>query len=175
LRALPPRSHLCRGIRHSSVPARQKLTVAPGSPQASAECAQVPEGESPEGYVKSFDGFCWKLRCAMKSSGLTRQELAERLGLKPSAIKSWVVGRRSPTVRRLLALSSVLGVAPSQLFDEPADMPVVTTCGACGQTFRRPVGHRIHIGLKAKDCPKHAALHLALPPAPTRNVDVGAA
>jgi transcriptional regulator with XRE-family HTH domain len=123
--------------------------------------------------VKSFDGFCWKLRCAMKSSGLTRVELADRLGLKPSAIKAWVVGRRSPTVRRLLALSSVLGVEPSQLFDEPADMPVVTTCEACGQTFRRAVGHRIHVGLKAKDCPKHAALHLASPP--PRTVDIDAA
>ena len=119
--------------------------------------------------MKSFDAFCWKLRSAMKSSGLTRHELADRLGLKPATIKSWVVGRRSPTVRRLLELTSVLGVETGHLFEEPGDMPVVTTCDACGQTFRRAVGHRIHVALKAKDCPAHAKLHVMLPQEPRRD------
>lgn len=124
--------------------------------------------------MKSFDAFCWKLRSAMKSSGMTRLELADRLGVKPSAVKSWAVGRRSPTVRRLLAVSSVLGVEPRRLFEEPVDMPMVTTCEVCGRTFRRAVGHRIHVALKAKDCPEHAKLQLALPPL-TRNQEIDSA
>lgn len=108
--------------------------------------------------MSPFDAYCWNLRVALKESGLSRAELAARLGVKAATIKSWVVGRRSPTVRRLLDLATVLGIDAGTLFHEPSDVPIATTCTACGQVFGRSIGYRIHLALRAKECPAHAGL-----------------
>jgi transcriptional regulator with XRE-family HTH domain len=105
-----------------------------------------------------FDDYCWQLRSAVAESGLSRAELAERVGVTPATVKSWVTGRRSPTVRRLLDLTAALDLEVGRLFERPTDLPVQVTCAACGQTFRNRVGHRIHVAIKAKTCDKHAAI-----------------
>lgn len=105
-----------------------------------------------------FEDYCWQLRSAVAESGLSRAELAERLGVTPATVKSWVTGRRSPTVRRLLDLTAVLGLDVGRLFEPPTDLPVQVTCEVCGQTFRNRVGHRIHVAIKAKTCDQHAAI-----------------
>ncbi len=107
---------------------------------------------------QDFETFCWQLASVIRDSGLTRAELADRLGLKPATIKSWCVGRRSPTVRRLLELTSLLEVEPSALFVPAPSEPVRHECAACGQVFQRPVGYRIHVALRSKDDPAHARL-----------------
>lgn len=108
--------------------------------------------------MEHFEIFCWQLSAAIKRSGLSRAELATRLGLKPATVKSWCVGRRAPTVRRLLELTDLLQIDPRVLFEAPANLPRRMTCPACGQGFSRKVGYRIHVALKAKDDPRHAAL-----------------
>lgn len=109
--------------------------------------------------MDAFDVFCMRLSTAIKESGYTRAELADRLGLKPATIKSWCVGRRSPTVRRLLELTALLDIDAPELFQTPESLPTLLECPACGQRFRREVGYRIHLALKAKECPEHERFH----------------
>jgi DNA-binding XRE family transcriptional regulator len=113
--------------------------------------------------MNAFEHYCWQLRSAVAESGLTRAELADRLGVTPATVKSWVTGRRSPTVRRLMDLCKVLDLDVSRLFERATDMPVQVTCKVCGLNFRSRVGHRIHVAIKAKSCDVHARL---MEPAP---------
>ncbi len=117
--------------------------------------------------MEMFEVFCWQLSAAIKRSGLSRAELAAKLGLKPATVKSWCVGRRSPTVRRLLELTDLLELDPRSLFEAPKDAPVRMSCPVCSQAFSRRVGYRIHIALKAKEDPAHARLDPNALPAET--------
>jgi transcriptional regulator with XRE-family HTH domain len=103
----------------------------------------------------TFDAFCQRLSTAIRESSLSRAELAQQLGLKPATIKSWCVGRRSPTVRRLLELVELLQLEPGDLFAPLEGGDDRQECLACGQSFRRRVGYRIHLSLRAKECDEH--------------------
>lgn len=45
----------------------------------------------------------------LKEKGMTKQELAERLHKKPSAISAWLSGRHNFTTRTLVQISCALG------------------------------------------------------------------
>lgn len=109
--------------------------------------------------MQSFETFCCYLATAIKNSGLSRAELADRLGVKPATIKSWCVGRRSPTVFRLLELSDILGVDAKELFETPAEPIARSRCEVCNRSFRRDVGYRIHLALRAREDDPHRLLH----------------
>ena len=109
--------------------------------------------------MEAFEDFCTHLSAAIKGSPFSRAELAERLGVKPATIKSWCVGRRSPTVYRLLELSELLGIDAQVLFERSGSSSERKVCGACGRTFRRSVGYRIHLALRAREDTAHQALH----------------
>lgn len=109
--------------------------------------------------MDTFETFCCHLASAIKASGYSRAEIAETLGVKPATVKSWCVGRRSPTVQRLLALCEVLGVEPVSLFTKPEAPFVRKECVVCGRSFRREVGYRIHLALRAREDPGHRSLN----------------
>jgi transcriptional regulator with XRE-family HTH domain len=110
-------------------------------------------------FVESFETFCFNLAAAIKASSLTRVELAARLGVKPATVKSWCVGRRAPTVIRLLELCEVLEVDAEELFRSPNSPQERFECPVCSQSFRRLVGLRIHVALRARERDGHE--HLA--------------
>lgn len=109
--------------------------------------------------MQAFETFCCHLSTAIKQSGYSRAQLADKLGVKPATIKSWCVGRRSPTVFRLLQLAEILDVDAHSLFEVPEVPLVRTECSVCGRTFRRLVGYRIHLALRAREDEGHRLLH----------------
>jgi len=108
--------------------------------------------------MQSFEVFCFNLAAAIKASPFTRVELAARLGVKPATVKSWCVGRRAPTVIRLLELCEVLEVDAEELFRSPNSPQERFECPACSQSFRRLVGLRIHVALRAREQDGHERL-----------------
>lgn len=108
--------------------------------------------------MQSFEVFCYNLAAAIKASPYSRVELATRLGVKPATVKSWCVGRRAPTVIRLLELCEVLEVDAEDLF-RPDEAPHERfECPVCSQSFRRLVGLRIHVALRAREMDGHEGL-----------------
>lgn len=53
---------------------------------------------------------------------LTQQAAAQRLGVTQGTVGHWLTGRRRPGLEHLDHLASVLGVAPSQLRPDLADL-----------------------------------------------------
>lgn len=107
--------------------------------------------------MESFEVFCCNLAEAIKESPHSRVELAELLGVKPATIKSWCVGRRAPTVLRLLDLCRVLEVDAEELFRSPDSPQERFECPVCAQSFRRMVGLRIHVALRSRENDGHDA------------------
>lgn len=108
--------------------------------------------------MQSFEVFCFNLAAAIKASPYSRVELATRLGVKPATVKSWCVGRRAPTVIRLLELCQVLDVDADELFRASDDPQQRFECPICSQSFRRMVGLRIHVALRARELDGHEGL-----------------
>lgn len=114
--------------------------------------------------MESFEVFCCNLAEAIKESPHSRVELANLLGVKPATIKSWCVGRRAPTVIRLLDLCRVLEVDAEELFRAPDSPQQRYECPVCGQNFRRMVGLRIHVALRARENDGHGDFAEGTPP-----------
>lgn len=55
---------------------------------------------------------------AIKSSALSRDEVARSVGVHPSAVSHWVSGRAVPTVANLVRLAEVLGVDAASLLPD---------------------------------------------------------
>ena len=56
-----------------------------------------------------------KIKQYRLSVGLTQKELAEALGTAQNTISQYESGKRMPTVKKLVALSSLLGCSISEL------------------------------------------------------------
>ena len=51
-----------------------------------------------------------KIKTLRKTRGLSQEDLALRLGMQRSTISNYEIGRRSPSLRELEKISSILGV-----------------------------------------------------------------
>lgn len=56
-----------------------------------------------------------KIREYRERAGLSQRELAQALGLDPSAVSSWEIGRSEPTVHNLRRMADILGCRPADL------------------------------------------------------------
>lgn len=56
-------------------------------------------------------------------SGLSKIEIARRLGINRSALTDWTSGKKTPNITRIAELCQILGRVPSDFFQPPADAP----------------------------------------------------
>lgn len=52
-----------------------------------------------------------RIKALRKTRGLTQEQLAERLGVQRATISNYEIGRRSPHLKELEKIASVLGVS----------------------------------------------------------------
>ena len=57
-------------------------------------------------------------------SGLTQEQLAERLDLTPRYVQMIEAGEANPKVKSLVGIAAILGVEVRELFDEPESRQV---------------------------------------------------
>lgn len=62
--------------------------------------------------------FPERLTQAWRASGMTRCELAKRLGFNQAMVSHWMLGRSEPGLACLVEIARVLGVTPGYLLGE---------------------------------------------------------
>jgi transcriptional regulator with XRE-family HTH domain len=67
--------------------------------------------------------FAGRLRELREKAGLSRQQLADKAGLKPGGVRDIEQGRRIPGWDTVLALCQALGVDCSAFTQEPGELP----------------------------------------------------
>ena len=65
--------------------------------------------------------FAVKLQAVRKNSGLSQEELAERIGVSRQAVAKWEAGLTYPDIGNLIALSDVLRISLDRLLREDSD------------------------------------------------------
>ena len=83
-----------------------------------------------------------KIKYARKCSGLSQEQLAERMCVSRSAIAKWETGKGMPDIENLKFLSRLLNISLDSLLDESADL----TSGI----IREP----IHLNAYGRGCKK---------------------
>lgn len=81
--------------------------------------ATVGQGTSREARMQA-EWFKDRLRELRTGAGLSRQELADRAGLKPNAIRDLEQGVNQPSWSTVIALCQALGVTCDAFLQEPA-------------------------------------------------------
>lgn len=64
------------------------------------------------------------VRVLRTTRGLTRTDLASRLGVSYATLRAWEAGLNTPNLRNVKALSEALSVSPEDLY--------LTSCPCCG-------------------------------------------
>ena len=59
-----------------------------------------------------------KIRDHRETEGLTRAQVARRLGVSPTAVRKWEVGLAHPSADKLPALAGLLGCTIDELFGQ---------------------------------------------------------
>ena len=52
----------------------------------------------------------------LKKSGLTQKQLAEQLGISPSAVTNWIKGKNSPDIEYIAIMCDIFNIGISDLF-----------------------------------------------------------
>ncbi|MBM9595744.1 helix-turn-helix domain-containing protein [Roseitranquillus sediminis] len=66
------------------------------------------DGELPEVAPATFGG---RVTAGREALGMTQQELARRLGVRPETLRAWEGDRAEPRANRLQMLSGLLGIS----------------------------------------------------------------
>lgn len=73
------------------------------------------------------DSFSYRLKIAIKSSGLKQKEIAKRMGVSEITISRYCAGTQAPSTANLQMLSSILNVPLSSLVDNTPIAPILTS------------------------------------------------
>ena len=69
------------------------------------------------------DRFAGRLRELREGAGLSREQLADRAGMKVNGVRDLEQGVRSPRWETVLALAEALGVECTAFTQEPGELP----------------------------------------------------
>ena len=64
-----------------------------------------------------------------KSKKISQAQIARELGVTPSNLNDWAKGRSVPNADKITKLAEVLGVAVSDLIDEPSNTTTISNSG----------------------------------------------
>ncbi|WP_316013079.1 helix-turn-helix transcriptional regulator [Roseobacter sp. HKCCA0434] len=78
-------------------------------------------------YFDEIATFGDRLAAAREALGMTQNELARRLGVKPATIVNWEDDRAEPRANRLSMLAGILGVTLKWLISGQGEGPGVET------------------------------------------------
>ena len=68
-------------------------------------------------YCQGMRTFGENLKSERKLSGLTQQELADKIGIKQQQLSQWECNKFEPTVSSIVELAKALDVSFDDLFD----------------------------------------------------------
>jgi transcriptional regulator with XRE-family HTH domain len=86
-----------------------------------------------------------RLRELRELRGLTQGELAARLGCSRSAVSTWETRHGLPRPQRLADLARLLGVAVSELIEDPTEIQVLKRSRLCAGLRQRDVASLLHV------------------------------
>jgi transcriptional regulator with XRE-family HTH domain len=84
--------------------------------------------------------FAEKLRQLRLEHGITQAELAEKLGVSPSAIGMYEQGRRRPDVKTVAAAAKILGCSTDELLEIEHTSDVNEAIDGFARTLERQPG-----------------------------------
>jgi transcriptional regulator with XRE-family HTH domain len=106
---------------HTPRPVSPALQVRFGSaPRVSSGTLCIVETEQQALEALGTDHLGGRLRALRQERGFSLRELAARLGISVSAVSQIERGKLQPSVNRLIAIVSALGVPLARVFDETA-------------------------------------------------------
>lgn len=93
-----------------------------------------------------------------KSKKISQAQIARQLGVTPSNLNDWAKGRSVPNADKITKLAEVLGVAVSDLIDEPEEKSFVSNSfnNLNNSVAVNGSGSVIINGLPSQQIPKHS-------------------
>lgn len=76
-------------------------------------------------FLNVMETFGEWLKSQIKSAGITQQELADRIGLKPAQISRIVSGTRGTSIESLASIATALHIQPEKAFRVACGLPPI--------------------------------------------------
>ena len=73
-----------------------------------------------------------------KRSGMSQEELAEKLGVSRQSVSKWEGAQSTPDINRILQLSEIFSVSTDTLLKDEADLPAAEASPWRRQTASSP-------------------------------------
>lgn len=72
----------------------------------------------------------------LKKSGLTQKQLAQQLGVSPSAVTNWIKGKNSPDIEYVAIMCDIFNIGLSDLLDSSSTKNAPAECESDFQKLR---------------------------------------